>query len=85
MPSQSSPTILVLKTWVGLDPEKKSGPKYGPEKSKVKKTLSLLFKKRRGKAVFYSLLFSGRYFGPNFPVRKVPDPKKISDQPEKLE
>ena len=27
--SQSAPTILVLKTWVGLWPWKKSVPKYG--------------------------------------------------------
>ena len=33
LPSQSAPTILVLKTWVGLWPWKKSGQKYGPEKS----------------------------------------------------
>ena len=49
-PSQSVPTILVLKTWVGLWPSKKSCPKYGPEKSKVKKTGSLWFKNRRGQA-----------------------------------
>ena len=34
-PSQSAPTILVLKTWIGLWPWKKSGPKYGPEKITV--------------------------------------------------
>ena len=46
-PNQSASTILVLKTWVGLWPWKKSGPKYGPEKIRLQKTGSLLFKKRR--------------------------------------
>ena len=53
LPSQSAPTILVLKTWVGLWPWIKSGPKHGPVKSKVKKTGSLLFKKRRGQTASF--------------------------------
>jgi hypothetical protein len=54
---------------------KKSDPKYGPEKSKVTKTGSSLFKKRRGLAassllnnndpVFCPLHFSGPYLGPD--------------------
>ena len=56
---------------------KKSSPKYGPEKSRVQKTGSWLFKKRKGRqAAFFlfedclfsfwitmTLLFSGPYFG----------------------
>ena len=56
---------------------KKSSPKYGPEKSRVQKTGSWLFKKKRGRqAAFFlfedclfsfwitmTLLFSGPYFG----------------------
>ena len=62
-PSQSAPTILVLKTWVGLWPWKKSGPKYGPEKSRLQKTGSLLFKKRRGSL---SLFFAPCFLQPIF-------------------
>ena len=46
-PSQSAPTILVLKTWVGLWPCKKRS-KIWVAKSRVQKTGSLLFKNRRG-------------------------------------
>ena len=35
--SQSAPAILVLKTWVGLWPWKKSGQKYGIQKAGCKK------------------------------------------------
>ena len=52
-PSQFAPTVLALKTWVGLWPWKKSGPKYGPEKKGFKKTGSLLFKKRKGRAASF--------------------------------
>ena len=44
-PSQPVPTILVLKTWVGLWPCKKKVQNMG-----CKNTGSLLFKKRRGQA-----------------------------------
>ena len=46
-PSQSAPTILVFKRWVGLWPWKKSGPTYGPEKSRVQKIGSLLKKREK--------------------------------------
>ena len=79
--------------FLGSGTLKKSGPKYGPEKSREQETGSLLFKKRRGQAassllkknhtVFCSLLFSGPDFGPDF--YKVPDTKKISGRPDKLE
>ena len=36
-PSQSAPTILALKNWVGGGPEKKLGPKYGVQKAGCKK------------------------------------------------
>ena len=55
---------------------KKSGPKYGPEKSRVQKMGSLLFKKEEtawpllflnnNDPVFCTLRFSGPYFGPDF-------------------
>ena len=48
-PSQAVPTILVLKTWVGLWPCKKRS-KIWVAKSRVQKTRPLLFKKRRGQA-----------------------------------
>ena len=57
---------------------KKSGPKYGPEKSRLQKTGLLLFKKRRG-----TLRFSGPFFGLDF--FEVPDPKKISGPSDKVE
>ena len=49
-PSQSAPTILVLKTWVGLCPEKNQVQNMDLKKAGCKKTGSLLFKKRRGQA-----------------------------------
>ena len=67
-PSQSAPTILVLKTWVVLWPWKKIRSKIWSAKSRVQKTRSLLFKKRRGSCpllflnnndpVFCTLLFA---------------------------
>ena len=45
-------------------------------------SLPLLFLNKND-PVFCSLLFSDPYFGPDF--FKVPDPKKISGQPDKLE
>ena len=49
-PSQSAPTILALKNWVGGGPEKKTGSKIWGAKSRVQKTGSLLIKNRRGLA-----------------------------------
>ena len=48
MPSQSVPTILVLKTRVGLWPEKQNWAPCFLKKAVCKKPRSLLFKKRRG-------------------------------------
>ena len=65
LPSQSSPTILVSKMWVGLWPWKKSGLKYGMQKAGCKKQghskreqarLSLLFLNNND-PVFCTLFF----------------------------
>ena len=57
MPSHSAPTILDLKTWVGLS----KGPKYGVQKIGCKNramiSFFLLFRKRRGSVVSSLLLF----------------------------
>ena len=68
--------ILVLKTWVGLRPWKKWGAKYRVQKAGCKKQghsypkreevrLPLLFLNKND-PVFFTLLFSGPYFGPDF-------------------
>ena len=49
-PSQSVPLILVMKSGVGCWPWKKIRSKIWGVKSRVQKTGSLLFKKRRGQA-----------------------------------
>ena len=78
-PSQSARTIIIiLKTWVGLWPWKK-GPKYGLQEARTARCkkqghfypkreefrLPLLFLNNND-PVFYTLLFSGPYFGPDF-------------------
>ena len=75
-PSQSAPTILVLRTWVGLWPWKKSGPKYGPEKSKVK----CLFTFWITMILFFALCFFRSIFWTWF--LKVPGPKEMSGRPD---
>ena len=73
-PSQSVPTILVLKNRVGLWTWKKPGPKYGVQKAGCKKQgqcyskrekarLSLLFL-NNNEPVFCTLLFATYFFGP---------------------
>ena len=69
LPSQSVPTILVLKTWIGLWPWKKIRSKIWDAKSRVQKTL--LFKKRKGQLPLLCLnnndpAFCTPYFGPWF-------------------
>ena len=75
-PSQSVPTILVLKNRVGLWTWKKPGPKYGVQKAGCKKQgqcyskrekarLSLLFLNNNDPA-FCTLLFATYFFGPFF-------------------
>ena len=79
LPSQSALTILVLKTWVGLWPWKKSCPKYGPEKSRVQKNRVIVIQKENrlcnNDPGFLHTAVCNPYFGHFF---KVPDPKKIS-------
>ena len=91
-PSQSVLTILVLKTWVGLWPWKKSGQKYGMQKAGCKKQGHYYSKREEGSCLFsfwmtmtlfFAPCFLTPYFGPCF--FKVPDPKKISGRPDKLE
>ena len=59
---------------------KKSGPKYGPEISRV---IVIQMNWNNKDPVFCSLLFSGPYFGPD--SFKVPDPKEILGRSDKLE
>ena len=69
------------------------GPKYGPKKAGSKKQGHCYSKREEARLpllflsnidpVFCTQLFSGAYFGPDF--FKVPDPKKISGRPDKLE
>ena len=71
-PSQSAPTILVLKTWVGVcDPEKNwvqtmECKKYGHCCSKEKRPVCLFSFWITMTLFFCTLLFSGPYFGPDF-------------------
>ena len=59
---------------------KKSGPKYGPEKKQGAKNRVIFIQKEKKQP---GLLYSGPFFRPDF--FKVPDPKKISGRPDKLE
>ena len=59
-PSQSAPTVLVLKTWVVLWPWKKMGSKY------EEAAWHLLFFLNNNDPVFCTLFFSCSYFGPGF-------------------
>ena len=67
------------KIWVAKSRVENRGDCY----SKREEARLLLFFLNNNDPVFCSLLFSGPYFGPDF--LKLPDPKKISGRPDKLE
>ena len=91
LPCQSVPTIHSFFENMGWFVTLEKGSKICVTKSRVQKTESLLFKKRRGNLAssffewpcFLHPPFFTPYFGPFF--NKVPDPKQISGQPDKLE
>ena len=77
-PSQSVPSILVLKTRAGLWPWKKIGHPVFWKKQGTKKSRLLLFNWITV-TLFFSLFFAKSRV-PDF--LKVPDPKKISGRPD---
>ena len=71
LPSQSAPTILVLKNGVGLRTWKKPGPKYGVQKAGCKKQGQCYSKKKRSGCLFsfwitMTLLFAPCFLQPIF-------------------
>ena len=91
-PSQSAPTILVLKTRVGLWPWKKLGTLLF-EKSRVQKTKVIVIQKEKRQpglfsfwitmTLFFCTLLFAKSRVPEF--LKVPDPKNILGRSDKLE
>ena len=68
--SQSAPTILVLKTWVGLWPWKKLGPKYGVKKVGCKKQGHYYSKREEDSCLFsfwitMTFIFCTQLFAPH--------------------
>ena len=86
LPSQSAPTILFLKTRVGFVTLKKIGHPVFYKKQGAKNQGNC-YSKREEAA--WSLLFlnnNDRFAKSRVPdISKVPDPKKISGRPDKLE